>query len=281
MNIGIIGLGLIGGSLGLDFRAQGYKVLGVSRQPSTCDIAVQKGVVDESSINLELLATADLIFICTPIHLIVPTLQKLTPYLKTEAIVTDVGSVKGAIVDNCSQLWPNFVGSHPMAGKTEQGINAAQSGLFVNTPYLITPLESTPNCAVEILTEIVRKLGCKIYYSSPEEHDQAVAWISHLPVMISTSLIQACAKEQDLNIRQLAENLASSGFRDTSRVGGGNPELGLMMAKYNRQALLISLKNYRQNLDQIIDYITREQWQELEEILVSSHQYRANFIQLK
>jgi arogenate dehydrogenase (NADP+) len=267
--------------LGLDFRAQGYKVLGVSRQPSTCDIAVQKGVVDESSINLELLATADLIFICTPIHLIVPTLQKLTPYLKTEAIVTDVGSVKGAIVDNCSQLWPNFVGSHPMAGKTEQGINAAQLGLFVDAPYLITPLESTPNFAVQILTEIVEKLGCKIYYSSPEEHDRAVAWISHLPVMISTSLIQACGKEQDPNIRKLAENLASSGFRDTSRVGAGNSELGLMMAKYNRQALLISLKNYRQNLDQIIDYITREQWQELEEILVSSHQYRANFLQSK
>ena len=279
MNIGIIGLGLIGGSLGLDFRAQGYKVLGVSRQPSTCDIAVQKGVVDESSINLELLATADLIFICTPIHLIVPTLQKLTPYLKTEAIVTDVGSVKGAIVDNCSQLWPNFVGSHPMAGKTEQGINAAQSGLFVNAAYLITPLESTPNFAVEILTEIVQKLGCKIYYSSPEEHDQAVAWISHLPVMISTSLIQACGEEQDLNIRKLAENLASSGFRDTSRVGGGNPELGLMMAKYNRQALLISLAHYRQNLDQIIDYIAGEKWQEIEEILVSSQQYRSDFIQ--
>jgi arogenate dehydrogenase (NADP+) len=134
---------------------------------------------------------------------------------------------------------------------------------------------------VQILTEIVEKLGCKIYYSSPEEHDRAVAWISHLPVMISTSLIQACGKEQDPNIRKLAENLASSGFRDTSRVGAGNSELGLMMAKYNRQALLISLKNYRQNLDQIIDYITREQWQELEEILVSSHQYRANFLQSK
>jgi arogenate dehydrogenase (NADP+) len=168
-----------------------------------------------------------------------------------------------------------------MAGKTEQGINAAQFGLFVNAPYLITPLESTPNFAVEILTEIVQKLGCKIYYSSPEEHDQAVAWISHLPVMISTSLIQACGKEQDPNIRQLAENLASSGFRDTSRVGAGNPELGLMMAKYNRQALLISLKNYRQNLDQIIDYIAGETWQELEEILISSHQYRANFLQSK
>ncbi len=279
MNIGIIGLGLIGGSLGLDFRSHGYKVLGVSRQQSTCDIAVQKGVVNESSTSLELLATADLIFICTPIHLIVPTLEKLTPYLKPQAIVTDVGSVKGAIVANCSQLWPNFVGSHPMAGTAEQGINAAQLGLFVDAPYLITTLESTPNFAVEILTEIVQKLGCKIYYSSPEEHDRAVAWISHLPVMISTSLIQACAKEQDLNIRQLAENLASSGFRDTSRVGGGNPELGLMMAKYNRQALLISLANYRQNLDKIIDYIAGEKWQELEEILISSHQDRADFIQ--
>jgi arogenate dehydrogenase (NADP+) len=281
MNIGIIGLGLIGGSLGLDFRSQGHKVWGVSRQQSTCDIAVQKGVVDESSTSLELLANADLVFICTPIHLIVPTLQQLTPYLKTEAVVTDVGSVKGAIVNNCSQLWSNFVGSHPMAGKTEQGINAAQFDLFVNAPYLITPLESTPNFAVAILTEIVQNLGCKIYYSSPEEHDRAVAWISHLPVMISTSLIQACGKEQDLNIRQLAENLASSGFRDTSRVGAGNSELGLMMAKYNRHALLISLTNYRQNLDQVIDYIAGEKWQELEETLLSSHQYRANFIQSK
>lgn len=279
MNIGIIGLGLIGGSLGLDLRSQGYKVLGVSRQQSTCDIAVQKGVVDESSTSLELLAAADLIFICTPINLIVPTLAKLTPYLKPQAIVTDVGSVKEAIVANCSQLWANFVGSHPMAGTAEQGINAAQYGLFVNAPYLITPLESTPNLAVEILTEIVQKLGCQIYHSSPEEHDQAVAWISHLPVMISTSLIQACAKEQDLNIRELAENLASSGFRDTSRVGGGNPELGLMMAKYNRQALLVSLANYRENLDKIIDCLEAEKWQELENILISSQQYRADFIQ--
>jgi arogenate dehydrogenase (NADP+) len=278
MNIGIIGLGLIGGSLGLDLRSHGDKVLGVSRQQSTCDIALQKGVVDESSTSLELLAAADLIFICTPIHLIVPTLAKLTPYLKPQAIVTDVGSVKEAIVANCSPLWPNFVGSHPMAGTAEQGINAAQLRLFVNAPYLITPIESTPNFAVEILTAIVQKLGCQIYHSSPEEHDRAVAWISHLPVMISTSLIQACAKEQDLNIRELAENLASSGFRDTSRVGGGNPELGLMMAKYNRQALLSSLGNYQQNLARIINCIEQENWQELELILVSSQHYRSDFV---
>jgi arogenate dehydrogenase (NADP+) len=124
----------------------------------------------------------------------------------------------------------------------------------------------------------VQKLGCQIYHSSPEEHDRAVAWISHLPVMISTSLIQACAKEQDLNIRELAENLASSGFRDTSRVGGGNPELGLMMAKYNRQALLSSLGNYQQNLARIIDCIEQENWQELELILVSSQHYRSDFV---
>jgi arogenate dehydrogenase (NADP+) len=279
MNIGIIGLGLIGGSLGLDLRAQGYQVFGVSRQKSTCEIAISRGAVDESSTSLELLAVADLIFICTPIHLIVPTLEKLIPYLKSQAIVTDVGSVKGTIVANCSQLWPNFVGSHPMAGTAEQGINAAQFGLFVNAPYVITPIESTPNFVLEILTEIVQKLGCKIYHCSPESHDQAVALISHLPVMISSSLIQACAKEQEINIRKLAENLASSGFRDTSRVGGGNPELGLMMAQYNRRALLHSLSNYRQNLDKIIDCIEQENWTELGIILASSQQYRPDFLQ--
>ncbi len=131
---------------------QNYDLLIQSHDNNNYDPVIISEPILKASTSLELLATADLIFICTPIHLIVPTLQKLTPYLKPQAIVTDVGSVKGAIVANCSRLCPNFVGSHPMAGKTEQGINAAQLGLFVNTPYVITPLESTPNACTRLIS---------------------------------------------------------------------------------------------------------------------------------
>ncbi len=139
MKIGIVGLGLIGGSLGLDLKAQGQEIIGVSRKASTCDIAVARGVADKASTDLSILSEAEIIIICTPIAKIAETLQQLVPYLNSETIVTDVGSVKEPIVTACSQLWSNFIGGHPMAGTTEQGINAAKANLFTNAAYVFTP----------------------------------------------------------------------------------------------------------------------------------------------
>ena len=115
------------------------------------------------------------------------------------------------------------------------------------------------------------------YVCDAQIHDRAVSWISHLPVMVSASLIKACLQETPETLK-LAQNLASSGFRDTSRVGGGNPELGVMMAKYNREELLRSLAQYRDNLDQIIDLIEQENWQNLEQILQTNGISRPKFL---
>ncbi|ADI65405.1 prephenate/arogenate dehydrogenase [Trichormus azollae] len=278
MKIGILGLGLIGGSLGLDLRSQGHHLLGVSRRESTCQKALDIGSVDQASVDLKFLASADVIFICTPIGLIVPQVEQLMVYLPMKAIITDVGSVKAPIVEAVSPLWQNFIGGHPMAGNTDVGIEAAQRNLFVNRPYVLTPIETTPNRAITILEEIVRSLGSIIYHCQPEKHDRAVSWISHLPVMISASLTATCLSETDPEIFQLAQNLASSGFRDTSRVGAGNPELGVMMAQYNHQALLHSLQQYRQNLDEFIDLIEQEKWQILEDKLKLNQQQRPKFL---
>jgi arogenate dehydrogenase (NADP+) len=278
MKIGILGLGLIGGSLGLDLRSQGHHLLGVSRRESTCQKALNIGSVDQASVDLKFLASADVIFICTPIGLIVPQVEQLMVYLPMTAIITDVGSVKAPIVEAVSPLWQNFIGGHPMAGNTDVGIEAAQRNLFVNRPYVLTPIETTPNRAITVLEEIVRSLGSIIYYCQPEKHDRAVSWISHLPVMISASLTATCLSETDPEIFQLAQNLASSGFRDTSRVGAGNPELGVMMAQYNHQALLHSLQQYRQNLDEFIDLIEQEKWQILEDKLKLNQQQRPKFL---
>jgi len=277
-NIGIIGLGLIGGSLGLELREKGFRTFGVSQREKTRDRALERGIVDEISEGYSLLNQCDLIFICTPIEAIISTVQDLIPYLKPETIITDVGSVKGKIVPKLSELWSNFIGGHPMAGTTQSGVDSGFIGLFNNAPYVLTPTDQTPQKAIDLMTEIIKLLNSRLYFCSPEEHDQAVAWISHLPVMISGSLIQSCLKEKNLKVLELAKNLASSGFKDTSRVGGGNPELGLMMAKYNSQELLRSLLEYRENLDQIIEDINNENWTNLEQKLKQNQQARPDFL---
>ncbi|HEY9832779.1 MAG TPA: prephenate/arogenate dehydrogenase [Stenomitos sp.] len=278
MNIGIIGLGLIGGSLGLDLRSLGHQVLGVSRQEQTCKRAIERGVVDDASLNLTLLAAADIVFICTPIAAIAPTVEQLIPHLSPETVLTDVGSVKVAVVEQVAGLWHNFVGGHPMAGTTDNGIEAAVLGLFADNPYVLTPIETTPAPAVSRVEEIVRSLTSRVYFCRPEDHDRAVASISHLPVMVSASLIDSCMSEPDSTVLELAQNLASSGFRDTSRVGGGNPELGMMMAQYNRESLLRSLTSYRHSLDQFMELIEQEDWQTLEKKLKANHVQRPHFL---
>ena len=277
MNIGIVGLGLIGGSLGLDLRALGHQVFGVSRHTGTCQRAIERGVVDDASINLNLLGTADVVFICTPIAAIAPTIQQLIPHLSPNAIITDVGSVKTAVVKQVAPLWHNFVGGHPMAGTADSGIEAAVSGLFAGNPYVLTPIETTSAASVKIVEEIVRSLTTRVYFCRPEDHDRAVAWISHLPVMVSSSLIDACMSETDPAVLELAQQLASSGFRDTSRVGGGNPELGVMMARYNQESLLRSLVSYRDSLDQLIELIEQKDWQTLEKKLTQTQLQRPQF----
>ncbi|MGD1875402.1 MAG: prephenate/arogenate dehydrogenase [Mastigocoleus sp.] len=270
MNIGIIGLGLIGGSLGLDLRSLGHHVIGVSHRESTCQKAIAIGSVDEASIDLSIMKVTDVVFICTPIAIIVPTVEQLITHLSSNTVITDVGSVKTPVVTAASSLWNNFIGGHPMAGTADSGIEAAVKKLFVNNPYVITPTNTTTNHAIAVLTEIIAQLQALPLQCSPEAHDKAVSSISHLPVMVSASLIKTCIVEANIDIAQISQNIASSGFRDTSRVGGGNPELGVMMAKYNRPALLESLQSYRNNLDKLISLVEKEDWEELDKYLQST-----------
>ncbi|BAY83350.1 prephenate dehydrogenase [Calothrix parasitica NIES-267] len=279
MIIGIVGLGLIGGSLALDLKKQGHHVLGVSHRDSTTQRAISLGIVSQASVNMSLLSDAEVVFICTPLGFIIPTLEQLIAHLPSSCVITDVGSVKTPIVKGISPVWENFVGGHPMAGSNDSGIEAACKNLFNDKPYVLTPINTTPTTAITVVENLISQLGVNIHYCSPEEHDKAVSLISHLPVMSSASLIAACEKEADSQVRLLAQKFASSGFRDTSRVGGGNPELGVMMAKYNREALLMSLQNYRSNLDELIKLIEREDWTSLEQILHSTQQARGKFVE--
>mgnify|MGYP005846722611 CR=1 FL=1 len=278
MKIGVVGLGLIGGSMALDLRQQGYSVMGVSRRAETCEQAIARNIVDQADIDLRILTDADIVVLCTPLKVLEATTEQLIPHLKPQTILTDVGSVKGSIVERLTQRWANFVGGHPMAGTAEQGLDAAQSNLFVDRPYVLTPIEQTSPAALEQVAALARSLGAVVHQCDPHIHDRAVAWISHLPVMVSSSLIAACLQESDPTVRVFAQIFASSGFRDTSRVGGGNSELGLMMAQHNRTALLHALTHYRQQLDQVIAMIDQEDWRSLKTALEKTHAARPNFV---
>ncbi len=278
MKIGIVGLGLIGGSLAIDLRQLGHTILGVSRSPKTCQEAIDRHIAHQASPELSLLAPAEVIFLCTPIAALQSTVEQLIPHLSPATILTDVGSVKAPVVEAIAPLWQNFVGGHPMAGTAESGLDAALSGLFIDRAYVLTPIATTPPAAVEIVSELARSLQSKLYQCNPTDHDRAVAWISHLPVMVSASLIAACMSETDPTVLDLAQKFASSGFKDTSRVGGGNPELGVMMARYNQAEVVRSLYAYRHQLDQVIEQIEQQNWTELESLLEKTGGDRPAFL---
>ncbi|MEL7329493.1 MAG: prephenate/arogenate dehydrogenase [Cyanobacteria bacterium J06559_1] len=287
MRIGIVGLGLIGGCLGLDLRSVGHEVYGVARRSQTCTAALQAKVVDQASTELSSVSKCNVVFVCTPIATIVPMVEQLATVLSPQAVITDVGSVKGALVAAATQRWARFVGGHPMSGKSEAGIGSAERGLFQGNAYVITPVEQdvangdtlkTDGDAIALVEQLATELGSVLYRCTPETHDRAVAWISHLPVMVSANLIQSAMDEPNESVRQLAQKLASSGFRDTSRVGGGNAELGLMMARYNRDEVLRSLKRYQDAIALTIEQLETEDWSAVAQKLEGTEAARSLFL---
>lgn len=278
MNIGIVGLGLIGGCLGIDFKALGHRVFGVARRAETATEAIALEAVDEAGIDLSLLTRCEVVFICTPIATIVPMVSQLASVLSAGVPITDVGSVKTAIVEAATERWPDFVGGHPMSGKSEAGLAAADPQIFKSRPYVITPIHSTNPKSAQIVESLATQLGSTLYHCTPEDHDRAVAWISHLPVMVSASLIHAALREPDQAVLDLAQQLASSGFRDTSRVGGGNAELGLMMAQYNQSELLRALKRYQQEIELTISQVESSDWPAIAQKLKTTSIGRSQFV---
>ncbi|MCM1981458.1 prephenate dehydrogenase/arogenate dehydrogenase family protein, partial [Lyngbya confervoides] len=210
MQIGIVGLGLIGGSLGLDLRETGHRVYGLSRSSQSCELAQAMGAVDEAATVPEILKNLDMVVLCTPIGSMVKVFHHIQPYLASETVVTDVGSVKASVVNSLEPLWPNFLGAHPMAGKAEAGIQAAQRHLFLNRPFVVTPTPRTDPVAQARVQDLVAAVGGTLHFADPQSHDQAVALISHLPIFVSAGLLTGCLQTEDSAVLTLAKSLAST-----------------------------------------------------------------------
>ncbi len=275
--VGIVGLGLIGGSLGLDLQDQGWQVHGLVHRSITAERAKARGLANVVSTNPIVLAECDLVILALPMDQLIRPDPSLVKALPENAVITDVGSVKAPVLKIWSTLHPQFVPSHPMAGKASSGVESGLKGLFQNRPWIATPDKATNQDALKTIQNLATSLGSYWLISEADLHDQAVALISHLPVLVSAALLRTIGEEQNQAVLNLAKALASSGFADTTRVGGGNPQLGTSMATTNTEALLKSLASFRWSLEQLEATILARHWSKLEKELEQTKSLRSSF----
>lgn len=257
--ITIIGLGLIGGSLGLAFKQKcGEHVLvtGIDYNPETLHKAVERGAVDCSTNDFSKgVETADVIFLCTPILQMLPIVETILPHIKKGAILTDVGSTKGFLAEKLLAILPegiHYVSGHPMTGIENSGIMAAVQGLFKDKWYILVPEASTCSKAVETVSQILTWTGARITTMNLADHDQCAAIISHVPHVAAAALVNLLGKYPDL---EESFKLVGGGFRDTTRIASSNADMWADICLTNVQPITNSLLQMKDLLDEMIQAI--------------------------
>jgi arogenate dehydrogenase (NADP+) len=261
--------------------AQGAQVRALVHRPATAERARQRQLASDVSTDPGVLAGCGLVVLALPLDRLLDPAQELVAALPPEAVITDVGSVKAPVLERWHSRVPRFVASHPMAGTAEAGVEAGLAGLFAGRPWVATPTATTDPEALAEVRHLAEAVGAHWLTCDARSHDQAVALISHLPVLVGAALLQAAhgeAADAGGSLPALVRALASSGFADTTRVGGGNPELGSLMARTNRAALLTALATYRTSLEELEAQLQAGQWDALEGSLAEAHQLRPEFL---
>ena len=227
--VAILGLGLIGGSLGLALRQAGpeqVEVTGFARRATTGELALQMGAVDAMAATpQQAVRDADFVFICTPVLQMLPMAEAVLPVMKPGAVLTDVGSTKGWFVQKIRSLLPqhiHYIGGHPMAGRERSGMEAAQADLFRDKWFIFTPLPDTPPALMERLRQLIQLTGAKTAELDEQTHDQVTAVISHVPHVVAAGLVQLLRTQ---NNPALTARFIGGGFRDTTRIASSDADM--------------------------------------------------------
>ena len=282
--IAIVGVGLIGGSLGMAARRKGIarRVIGIGRTEQKLMRAKILGAIDEYSLDLEQGACeADLLVLCTPVRLVVPTLERMAESLKEGAIVTDAGSTKREIVEQADAVMPEgrfFVGGHPMAGSEQTGVDAARPDLFAGAAYVLTPGTGTDLGALGKMTEFAGALGARVEIVSPEQHDEAVAVISHLPHAIASALMQL-AEDSHRRTRKTF-GLAAGSFRDLTRIADSSPELWRDICLTNAEPLCAAITDLQSLLEGFKTALADNDEQAIQRFFEQARQIRQTYLRM-
>ena len=256
--LSIVGVGLLGGSVAKAARSGGLarRIVGVGRDPERLRPAVDDGTLDTAVTDLEAgVREADVILLAAPVLAIEGLLERVWGAAANGALITDVGSTKRNIVRAAERLAATrplgFVGSHPLAGSEQAGYRVARADLFRGATVVVTPTEKTELAALKTTTELWEALGARVTSLDPETHDRTVAAISHLPHLIACALVDGAGR-----VEPGALELAARGFRDTTRIAGGDPDMWTEIFLANRDALTAGIEAFRQalgDLQRVID----------------------------
>ncbi len=266
----VFGVGLIGGSFALALKAAGEvgEVVGFGRSVGTLKQALDLGIIDRIGANPgQEVADADLVLIATPVGQMPEIMARIAPYLGPETVVTDGGSTKSDVVAAARAAFGDrigqFVPAHPIAGAENSGAAAAKADLYRERKVVLTALPENSVLNVARVRSAWEWCGAQIFELTPAEHDQVFAAVSHLPHLLSFALVH------DLAVRDNSElffTFAASGFRDFTRIAASHPEMWRDIALANRDALLIELKRYEDQIDEMRAALEANDGKRLEEI---------------
>jgi len=275
-HVTIIGVGLLGGSVGLAIKARDpeIRVAGVGRRRSSLESALAAGAIDSADLDpAQAVRRSDLVILATPVGAFERHLRAIAPVLHRRAMVTDVGSTKAAVVRSAQRVLGKggpFVGSHPMAGSEQKGVAFARSDLFAAATCILTPTAHTPGKLTRRIVRFWEALGMRTVQMSPSAHDRAMARVSHLPHVLA-SLLMTLPNKGDLDI-------SASGFRDTTRLASGDPEMWRDILLTNRKAIIAAIDTFDESLMHLRDLLELADVPGIEKFLTGAKKRRDSTI---
>lgn len=280
--IGFIGFGLIGGSIALSLKEKhpNIKLIAYNHRKEQTNenlqLAYQDGTLDEIVTNLEDFRCCDIIFLCAPVLTNIQYLKNLPSIIKPNCILTDVGSVKGNIMNAAKalNLTQNFIGGHPMAGSEKTGYSNAHSKLLENSYYILTPNKDTKKQLLSTMEALVTEVSAIPVILTAQEHDDITAAISHVPHIIATSLVNMVKYADDSSEKM--RFLAAGGFKDITRIASSSPIMWQNICLTNRMSILKFLLDYIHRLQTIYKDISLENDTAIYNAFDEANEYRSN-----
>lgn len=281
MKLSIIGVGLIGGSLGLALKEKlkdDIYITGYGRNTENLTEAKKMGAIDNIAPNLKTAADSDVIYLSTPVLSMVPIIKELIPFLKPETIITDGGSTKGLIFQEIKSILPKnvyYIAGHPMTGREKSGVTAAKADLFVGKMYVIIEDKTVPQKIYDKLMQILLPTGAKFSRLSIEEHDTAAAVISHIPHIAASALVHLLEDSDNCDI---AKNLIGGGFRDTTRIASSNADMWADILMTNGDSISKDIDKLINILSKVKSAILEKDRQKLYDYFKSGKEFRDSLL---
>lgn len=276
----IIGVGLIGGSFaaGLKKSNQVKTIVGFGRNESSLIKAQELNVIDEYSLDIaQAIKQVDLVLIATPVNSFETVLEMIKPHITEQMIITDVGSTKGSVVAIAKQVFghmpENFIAAHPIAGKEQSGVEAADATLFANKRVIITPEKNANTVSVDTVSNLWASVGAKVELMDTDKHDDLLAMTSHLPHMLAFSLMDYLIASNPQ-----ACNYAAGGFKDFSRIASSDAVMWRDICINNPEQIVKHIEGYQQSLAKIANLIKNNQSEALEHLFTDAKSARDTWL---